>query len=359
MIIQNRSKSGYLLVSTCARRVFPEESNRRRFVRTAAMAAGAAAVALVIFLPSDGFKTMQNQGLERLKSVFSRQRQQEVGRPAAESTPQTFSARITPDDFDSPPRTDSEPARPPKASVAVLPEAPVAAKALPQDNPASKEKTLTASAEPANGKQSVQSPAPPTPVPEPPVSEPPVSEPAMVASVAKTSGNAAAEISAESTYSTILGQLTLKRNETLSRIIMGVYGGFNSKYFKSFIIANPDFEDPDRVNVGQIVSLPAIPARVTPRNTPVWWVRIEDSDSLEDAFNILRHHPDRSAGMRIIPHWNPSGGTRFAVVLDELFKDESSARDHLQQLPAGLAANSAILSRWDKKTVYFANPYFN
>jgi hypothetical protein len=168
-----------------------------------------------------------------------------------------------------------------------------------------------------------------------------------------------AEITPEPTYSTILGQITLKRNETLSRIIMGVYGGYNAKYFKSFIIANPDIEDPDRVDVGQIISLPAIPARVTPLNSPVWWVRIGDSDSLETAFNILRNHPAISPAVRLIPYWNPSEGTRFAVVLDKLFKDEYTARNHLQQLPAELASDSTILSRWDKQTVYFANPYLN
>jgi general secretion pathway protein A len=63
--------------------------------------------------------------------------------------------------------------------------------------------------------------------------------------------------------------------------------------------------------------------------------------------------------VRLIPYWNPSDGTRFAVMLDKIFQDESAARHHLQLLPAGLAANSAILSRWDKQTVYFANPYFN
>ena len=162
----------------------------------------------------------------------------------------------------------------------------------------------------------------------------------------------------ESTHSKILGQITLKRNETLSRIIKGVYGGLNSKYFKSFIVANPDIEDPDRVDVGQIVSLPAIPFSVTPRNTPVWWVRIDDRDSLEAAFNILRSQPDNSPGVRLIPYWNPSAGTRFAVVLDKLFKDEPTARHHMELLPMELAANSTIMSRWDENTVYFANPYF-
>ncbi len=139
---------------------------------------------------------------------------------------------------------------------------------------------------------------------------------------------------------------------------MSVYGDFNSKYFKSLIIANPDIEDPDRVNVGQIISLPAIPARVTPVDKPVWWVRVDDRISLEAAFDRLRALRDGSPGVRMIPHWNPSDGTRFAVLLDELFYDEVAARRRLQQLPGELVDNCTLLTQWDRRTVYFANPYF-
>jgi hypothetical protein len=177
--------------------------------------------------------------------------------------------------------------------------------------------------------------------------------------VEKKSGDALAEKTRETTYSAILGQITVKPKETLSRIIIGIYGGFNSKYFKSFIIANPDIEDPDLVAVGQIISLPAIPARVNPLNTPVWWAKIDDRESLEAAYNLLRNHPDSLPGVRLIPYWNPADGTRFAVVLDRLFKDEITAHSHLQQLPAELTSNSMVLSRWGKETVYFSNPYFN
>ena len=61
--------------------------------------------------------------------------------------------------------------------------------------------------------------------------------------------------------------------------------------------------------------------------------------------------------MRLIPYWTPENGTKFAVVLDKLFKSEQSARSRLGQLPGELASNSMILSLWNKETVFFADPY--
>jgi hypothetical protein len=151
----------------------------------------------------------------------------------------------------------------------------------------------------------------------------------------------------------------LNRKETLSRIIRQVYGGFNSDYLKSFIIANPAIENPDRVAVGQIISLPAIPAEVVPGDNRVWWIKVDETDTLEGAFDILRNHPASFPPVRLIPYWNPADGPKFAVVLGKLFKDEKSARSQQEQLPAKLSSGSTILSRWDKKTVFFANPYFD
>ena len=349
MIIQNRSKSGYFLVSACARRVFPEESNRWRRIHAATMAVGAVVVVLLIFLPSDRFKTLQNQGIKTLMSVFLEQGNQEVSHSDTDYRPRTFRAQIASTDFDSRPHKDTVPARPLKSAVTVRPETSTDKIQLSKANPAAIEIKPTVIDEPVQERPSIQPPDPPAEISKAPVAAP----------VEKISGDASVEKTRETTYSAILGQITLKPNETLSRIIIGIYGGFNSKYFKSFIIANPDIEDPDLVAVGQIISLPAIPARVSPLNTPVWWAKIDDRDSLEAAFNLLRNHPDRFPGMRLIPYWNPSDGTRFAVVLDKLFKDEITARNHLQQLPAELVSNSMILSRWGKETVYFSNPYFN
>ena len=349
MIIQNRSKSGYLLVSSCARRVFPEESNRWRRVHVAAMAVGAVVVALLILWPSDRFKTMQNQGIKTFRSVFLNPGNQAGSHPDTESKPRSFRAQIASTDFNSRQRKDTEPARPLKTTVTVLPDAPTAKEQIATDQPATIEKVPTIVEEPVQEKPLIQPQESPVAVLKAPVAAP----------VKKISGGAQVEKTRETAYSAILGQITLQRNETLSGIIIGTYGNFNAKHFKSFIIANPDIEDPDRVDIGQVVSLPAIPARVSSLNNPVWWVKIDDGDSLEASFNLLRDHPDLFPGMRLIPYWNPSDGTRFAVVLHKLFRDEITARHHLQQLPAELASNSMILSRWEKETVYFSNPYFN
>ena len=351
MIIQNRSKCSYLLVRACARRVFSEKSNRNRLVHAAAMAlaAVAVAVALLIFLPSRRFETLQSQGVEALLTIISKKGNQKAGHPAAESKSRIFRAQIAATDFDGRQLEDTVSAWLPNTTATVATEEPTDKKQLSQDKPVTIDKSPTITEKPVREKPLIQPPEFPKQVPKSPV----------VAIVEKKTGNTLPENIRETDYSKILGQITLKPNETLSRIIMGIYGGFDLNYFKSLITVNPGIEDPNRVEVGQIISLPAIPARVRPRNTPVWWVKIDDSDSLEAAFNLLRNHPDRFPGVRLIPYWNPSDGTRFAVLLDKLFKDEITARNHQQQLPAELASKSTVLSRWGKETVYFSNPYFN
>jgi hypothetical protein len=292
---------------------------------------------------------LPNQGVKSLVTLILKQGDQGAGQPNGESGPRRFSARIAAPDFDSRQRQDRNPAGLPNIALPAAVKASVVEARLSQDQAASMAKPPTIDRAPVQETLSGQ----------PHRSPPQVALAPAAATLENNAAQAPSSETRETTYSTILGQITLQRNETLSRIIIGIYGGFNSKYFKSFIIANPDIEDPDRVDVGQIISLPAIPARVKPLNTPVWWIKIDDRDSLATAFNLLRNHLDRFPAVRLIPYWNPSDGTRFALLLEKLFTDEMTARQHLQQLPAELASNSIIVSRWKKETVYFSNPYFN
>jgi hypothetical protein len=180
----------------------------------------------------------------------------------------------------------------------------------------------------------------------------------VTAAVATDSKDAATDSSPEPTYSKILGQITVQRSENLSWIIKRVYGEFKTAYLKAFINANPDIKNPDRVEVGQVISLPSILVNVEPADQPVWWIKIDEKDTLEPAFNILRNYFDSSTPVRLIPFWAPDNGTKFAVVLKRLFESERSARSYREKLPTNLASNSSILSSWSKETVYFADPFF-
>ena len=348
MIIQNRSKVGYFLVNTCARRVFPEEAQKKRRIRTAAAVAGLIAVTLLILQPSDRYRALQSRGIQSLKTIFSQKRSPEIGMRVPEPKPQTYSARIVASDFPDLNRSEPDPE-------------PLLEQKEPAQTADSFSEQSVKNITPAENNSDPATNQDPFTVAKLTGTEQPkqmADEARESASADKTFPKARPAAASESTYATILGQLALQRNETLSGIIQHVYGGYSSRYFKSFIIANPGIEDPDRVEVGQIISLPAIPVRVIPPEIPVWWVKVDEKDSLEAAYNFLRDLPESAPAVRLIPYWNPANGTKFALLLNTAFKDEQAARSELEKMPASMASDPTILSWWDQGTVYFANPYF-
>ncbi len=324
MIIQNRSKTGYFLVRACARRVFPEESRRRKIIMAGAALAGVAALLLLTILPLDGIITLPSRGVQNIKALFSQNPEPEISTPLPQASTPTVRAQLAPSEFSRPsqPQKMVEPLKKDEKAIRPTEIVKTDESAKVEEAPGIEDKIQVAvvAAAVTDDIQAVSTPAP--------------------------------------THSSILGQITLRRDETLSKIIQRVYGNFNSKYFKSFILANPDIEDPDWVEVGQIISLPAILVEVTPPDRLVWWVKVDETDKLEDAYNVFRNYPDRSPSMRLIPFWTPENGTQFSVVLNRLFKDEQTARNELSLMPAGLLSNSEVVSSWDGKSVYFADPYF-
>jgi general secretion pathway protein A len=164
--------------------------------------------------------------------------------------------------------------------------------------------------------------------------------------------------SARPTYAKVLGMITLKRNETLSGLIQKVYGDYNSKHFKSLILANPDIDDPDRVKVGQAIILPAIPVNVKPLNSDAWWISLGQETSLDEAYRYLRALPKSAPSIRLVPYWKPQEGMTFAIVLSRYFVKKSKAQKRLEQLPPEYSTRSKILSIWSDDSVYFADPFF-
>jgi len=160
------------------------------------------------------------------------------------------------------------------------------------------------------------------------------------------------------TFAKVLGKITLKRNETLSGLIQSVYGDYNSNYFKSVILANPDIDDPDKVKEGQAIILPAIPVSVKPLNSNVWWISLSQKASLDEAHRYLRALPKSAPSIRLVPYWKPREGMTFAIVLNRYFVKKSKAQKRLEQLPLEYASRSKILSIWSDDSVYFADPFF-
>jgi hypothetical protein len=160
-------------------------------------------------------------------------------------------------------------------------------------------------------------------------------------------------------YPDILGKVALMRKETLWRLVEKVYGVFDNQHLKFIREANPAITDPNRVEIGQIIVVPAIPTQIGSLPSNVRWVEIEKMDNLEVAIDYLRAYPADAKPIRLVPYWNNREGLKFSILLGECFEEDILARNHLNKLSPLLASKATILSSWDTDTVFFADPLLN
>jgi hypothetical protein len=165
------------------------------------------------------------------------------------------------------------------------------------------------------------------------------------------------QLSLDNSLPEILGKIKLRPNQTLSGLIQTIYGSYNSRHFKSLILINPHIDDPDIVDIGQTVALPAIPANLKPLPQQVWWIKITERNNLEEAFKILETFPDNEPPIRMIPYWNSHKGMKFVVILKKYFLNEENARLQLNRLPLSISSKGKILSSWGVDNVFFADPF--
>jgi hypothetical protein len=155
----------------------------------------------------------------------------------------------------------------------------------------------------------------------------------------------------------MLGALSLRRHETISGLIQRIYGAYSARAFRAIILANPHIDDPDRVETGKTIQLPAISTGVKPPvGRQLWWVRVSEKNTLQEAFDLLRGYPESGPAARMIPYWHPKTGSKFAVVLKQPFSDPEAARFQLKVLPPGLSG-AEVVAEWPEQAVFYADPW--
>jgi hypothetical protein len=154
-----------------------------------------------------------------------------------------------------------------------------------------------------------------------------------------------------------LGIVVLQSRETLWRLVGKVYGEYDPSHLESILKANPQIHNPKKVEVGSAVRIPAIPARVESAPGSSWWIRLGEKALLEEAIDAYRHHPEAMPPIRIVPHWHPSTGLNFSILLKERFTDEEAARLEIERLKTASGIDAALVSEWAPETVFYADPY--
>ena len=156
-----------------------------------------------------------------------------------------------------------------------------------------------------------------------------------------------------------LGSVYLKKNETLWRLLEKVYGLCTPQHLKAVLLINPEIKNQDHVEVGQKITLPAIPVGKKIFPPRAWFVKLEEKKSLADAIEYLRLYPKNAPPAHLIPYWNKDAGLKYAIFLKDIFITEASALKRFRSLgPAAYTAGEVILLHQDD-TVFFADPGFS
>ncbi len=340
MIVQNRDRVSAALVRSCIKRAFPGEPRRWKGAAITAAAAVFAALIILAFQMPDQLRALWPQMVTANQNAALQSENQPAGGDA-DAAEDAIVGQSNPAAPDSEIQSEQTLAAESEAAAA-NPETTAAEQALVDEH---QQIAALGTDAAASGT--------PTPVesPEAPPQAAPGDADRQLAVQSDTVEN-------DRSYAPILGNITLERDDTLSLVIQMVYGSFNSRHFRSLILANPVIDDPDLVDVGQTIYLPAIPVSVQHINRRAWWVLLAEEGDLNAAFDYLRNYPATAPPARLIPYWSRQAGSRFAVVLKRYFSDLEAALAQLNQMPSGLAPEGRVLSSWNKDTVFFANPFF-
>lgn len=152
-----------------------------------------------------------------------------------------------------------------------------------------------------------------------------------------------------------LGWLIVKRDGTICKVIRGVYGCECTTDRVALIRkANPHIGNPDRVEPGAMLKLPAVPSDFRPPPGGGRWVAVARRDNLEDAYGVYREYLGQLPPIQVFPNWNGREGLQFDVILKERFADEKHAHNAIAKLPPSISSGARIIGDWDEDTVFFS-----
>jgi hypothetical protein len=134
---------------------------------------------------------------------------------------------------------------------------------------------------------------------------------------------------------------------------------FNNRYLNAVLDANPHIGHADAIRVGDTIAFPGVGMPFHQGPYPLWWLKVEEADSLETAFRrVIGASGNNNAPLiRMIPVWHHQTGMRYGIFVSGYFLNLSTAETMLAQLPAGLSGSAEIITGWPAGTILFGDPF--
>lgn len=151
----------------------------------------------------------------------------------------------------------------------------------------------------------------------------------------------------------LLGKVELKSGRTIWRLLNDFYGDFDREQLRKVARANPHIRNLSRVTAGEVIELPAIPAKSNPLASGKCWVRIARSEKMDEIYELYKHYQPALPSLNFIPYWNSREGLAFAIVLRDGFANIEDALGAAGKLPQPLAANAEVFAKVSDDTIFF------
>jgi general secretion pathway protein A len=157
----------------------------------------------------------------------------------------------------------------------------------------------------------------------------------------------------------LLGAVSVRKNDTLGLMVKIIYGDFRDRTLKAVLDANPHIDQADAIRVGDTIAFPAFPSLFVQRSYPLWWLKVDQAESLDAAFRrSVEAAKDKNAPlMRIITQWDHQTGLKYGIYVAGYFFNLAAAENMKATLPAGFSGSAEIISGWTDQTVLFSDPF--
>lgn len=149
---------------------------------------------------------------------------------------------------------------------------------------------------------------------------------------------------------TLLGQVAVRHNGCVLRIMEKVYGNGALSLLDAVARANPQIKNVDIVKKGDVIN---IPARQKPPALPSGkcWVRIAVLEDLGAAYEFIMAWPLKPPPL-LFPCWNKQDGLTFPLLLGNGFDDETTAQAVINSLPTPYASQARVVKEWDDGVMF-------
>ena len=151
----------------------------------------------------------------------------------------------------------------------------------------------------------------------------------------------------------LLGKVKLKSGRTIWRMLNDFYGDFDREQLRKVAHANPHIKNLSRVSAGEIIELPAIPAKSNPLASGKCWVRIARSERVDEIYELYKNYQPALPSLNFLPYWNNREGLAFAIVLKDGFLSMEDALGAARRLPQPLAGNAEVFAKVSDDTIFF------